>query len=65
MQKTECFECGKSGHVARLCPNKQYKPRRSTGRCLLCGRFGHDASTCSGDYDPDDMKVILRLVIMC
>jgi hypothetical protein len=59
VQKTECFECGKSGHVARVCPNKYSKPRSSTGVCLLCGRLGHDASTCSGEYDPDDLKVCL------
>lgn len=59
MQKTECFECGKSGHVARNCPNKYSKPRSSTGLCLLCGRLGHDVSSCSGEYDPDDMKVFL------
>lgn len=59
MQKTECFECGKSGHIAKNCPNRQYKPRRSTGLCLLCGRLGHDPSTCSREYDPEDFKVIL------
>ena len=64
VQKTECFECGKSGHFARNCPNKQYQPRKFTGVCLLCGRLGHDVPSCSGEYDPDDFKVIIFFAVL-
>ena len=61
VQRTECFECGKLGHIARSCPNKQSRlgGRFSAGVCLLCGRVGHDASTCFRDYDIQDFKVLL------
>ncbi|XP_031477388.1 uncharacterized protein LOC116248627 isoform X2 [Nymphaea colorata] len=51
-----CFICKRTGHRAKNCSGKQ---NIETLRfCLHCGSLGHDMSTCTNDYDQDDLKEI-------
>ncbi|XP_015114492.1 uncharacterized protein LOC107039410 isoform X2 [Diachasma alloeum] len=36
-----CFECGDTGHLGNICPNRGMGPK-----CYHCNRFGHEAFDC-------------------
>ncbi|KAF3785511.1 Cellular nucleic acid-binding protein-like protein [Nymphaea thermarum] len=51
-----CFICKRTGHRAKNCLGKQNIETLSF--CLHCGSLGHDMSTCTNDYDQEDLKEI-------
>jgi len=45
---TKCFKCGKFGHYADQCyqRNSGYQSNGSSSRCFKCGKFGHYVDQC-------------------
>ncbi|MBK7578555.1 MAG: hypothetical protein IPI24_14215 [Ignavibacteria bacterium] len=43
-RESKCFSCGKIGHIARQCPDRN--ERFGSGTCGYCGKHGHRDSVC-------------------
>ena len=46
LNSTECYSCGKTGHMSRECPDKAKGGRG--GDCFNCGKPGHFSRECTG-----------------
>merc|ERR1712241_1484458 len=46
LSSTECYGCGKTGHMSRECPDKAAGDVRGGGDCFNCGRVGHFSREC-------------------
>lgn len=43
----KCFSCGKTGHLARSCMQKNKEKNSHEGKnCFYCNKFGHKAADC-------------------
>eukprot|EP00112_Aurelia_sp_Birch-Aquarium-sp1_P012166 Seg2556.4 transcript_id=Seg2556.4/GoldUCD/mRNA.D3Y31 product="hypothetical protein" protein_id=Seg2556.4/GoldUCD/D3Y31 len=59
ISQVQCFFCGKMGHIARKCPEKQgekmmmvkkEQEQSSRPKCTLCQGTGHFASQCANNW---------------
>ena len=47
LSSTECYGCGKTGHMSRECPDKAAGDVRGGGDCFNCGKSGHFSRECT------------------
>ena len=47
LSSTECYGCGKTGHMSRECPDKAAGDVRGGGDCFNCGKSGHFFRECT------------------
>ena len=47
LSSTECYGCGKTGHMSRECPDKAEGGGGGGGDCFNCGKPGHFSRECT------------------